>query len=68
MDSVKPMSDEVKDIAIISLGERRIPSPFNQVNTTFVEESSRIAVYSKWVELEPHFSRQESTYFLIHLK
>ena len=60
MDSIKPMSGEVKDTAIVSLGKRRIPSPFNQVNTTFVEDSSSIAVYSKWKELEPYFSRQEN--------
>jgi hypothetical protein len=55
MDSIKPMPGEVKDTAIISLGEGRIPSLFNQVNTTFVEDSSSIAVYSRWEELEPYF-------------
>ncbi len=55
MDPIKPMPGEVKDTAIISLGERRIPSPFNQANTTLVEDSNSIAVYSKWVELEPYF-------------
>jgi len=41
----------MNDTAIISLVERRIPFPFHQVYTPFVEDISSIFVYSKQEKL-----------------